>query len=162
MMNRSTRARAKESASTISTASLILALHARWEACQLAITKMEAEEPDKPERDGFVEHWARYHAHKRAFDATVTESCTLRQALLFQAPATDEELSVLAYHATSAADSAPGWGEGLGAALTEATSNIFDYLVSEHRIEMERAGPEFSRDAVTAFQHRHLRNGTEG
>lgn len=134
--------------------SIILALHARYEA---ASTEHAAIEEAMSEKD--------YTGRSSLFDAlhASSEQCDLLSvALLHQVPTTDEEVTVLAGHTWNLSDRLFENSKLRGVerrALRHGINSIFDYLVSEGRADMERMGPRFTSDAMLAFHRRCLRTG---
>ncbi|HVL77879.1 MAG TPA: hypothetical protein VM346_01175 [Sphingomicrobium sp.] len=138
--------------------SLILALHARYEAAwdeynRLDNAKLALDESVEEERRLSFRYDDAMRRNQEEVDA-------LRVAILLQVPSTDEELSILAFHMWSLYDSDSETASGIEKrALEEGLNSTFDYLVGEGRCEMDRLGRQFANGASLAFDRRRFRTG---
>ncbi len=89
------------------------------------------------------------------------ESELLRHAVLHQVPSTDEELTVLAFHAWGLFDYDQNTQDD-HRALGQALNSIFDYLVGEGRADEEGMGRQFATGAMLAQNRRRCRTGLLG
>ena len=134
--------------------SVIHAMHSRYEAAwdeynradsaKLALTGDERLRAQFQLDDGMREN--------------ATESELLRLSILHQVPTDDAELSVLAFHAWGLFDYDQNTEEDRSA-LGQALNSIFDYLVSEGRVDMEKMGKQFTTGVRLAHDRVRFRTG---
>lgn len=117
------------SANSVSAGSLIIALHARYEAARAEYNEIDTAQPAKP-KDVNHPDWTLHWRLEEAMTENREETDALQQAILHQIPDTDEELAVLAYHAGSVFDPATTLTEAEKTALDRGLVSILDYLVS--------------------------------
>ena len=149
-----------EPAVVASTPSLILGLHARYETAWDEHKRLDEGQPRKPEDPrNNEEQLRRYYGCEEGMRNNEQETDLLRAAILWQIPTTDEEATVIAYHLWSLYDPQTTYSDGEKKALEVGLTNLFDYLVSEGRADMEAMGREFSTGALIAYKHRRYRTG---
>lgn len=144
-------------------ASAILAMHARFEAASIEYNRVDEAQPRKPADYG-NENADTFRVYFRCEDGmreNAEESELLRHAILYQVPTTDKELSLLAFHAWGLFDYDQNTDSDRRA-LGQALNSIFDYLVSEGRADMEEMGRQFTNGAMIAFHRRRYRTGFVG
>lgn len=134
--------------------SVILAMHARYEAAWSEYNRIDAaktaarNDPDS----------SRSFSYARGLCDNNLETDLLRHAVLFQVPSSDEELAVLAFHAWGVFDHDQSTEED-NLALEQALVSIFDYLVGEGRGGIKKLGPQFNAGAQIVFHRRRYRTG---
>lgn len=87
------------------------------------------------------------------------ETDLIRRLLLWQVPTTDEEATVLAFHLWGLFDQHTELDRDERKALEIGRTNLFDYLVSEGRADMEKMGQQFATGAMLAWNRRRYRTG---
>jgi hypothetical protein len=144
--------------------SLILALHARYEAVWEAYSRIADAAPgkrpliDTPEDEEAHRDYCRAETAK---DYLIRESDLIRQLVLLQVPSDDTELTVLVYHAVLLAELDKSvMKPGEEAALSDGLDHVFDYLMSERRAPCE-LGKDFGQAACSIFRKIRLRLATD-
>jgi hypothetical protein len=138
--------------------SIILDLHARYEAAWAEFNVAEAAQPAKP-KNGDSPDFKLYFRLEDGMHRNSRETDALRLAILYQVPATDEEATVLAFHCWGLFDPASSPTKDETHAIEEGLNSIFDYLVSEGRADMDKMGAQFTHGALIAFDRRRYRTG---
>jgi len=133
-------------------------MHARYETAWEEYNRIDAAQPSQP-KDSTDPDWNPYYRAKRGMQDNNEETTLLRQAILHQVPDTDEELTVLSFHAWGLFDEVTELTDVEKRALEQGLNNIFDYLVSEGQADMQRTGKQFSSGAMLAFHRRRYRTG---
>jgi hypothetical protein len=138
--------------------SLIFALHARYEKAW--------DEYNTADRASTAARGAKDVASDRLRDRcergmqeNIRESETLQLAICHQVPTTDAELTVLAHHAWLLFADEAQMVERDREALEQALTSMFDYLVSEGRVELDAIGHQFRNNAMLANRRRCARTG---
>lgn len=138
--------------------SLILAMHARYEAAWRAYNLTDAAQPSKP-KDGRDPNWIHYYRCEAGMAHNSAETELIRLAICYQVPGTDEELTALAFHVSGLADDDYNLTDDERSALAQGLSTMLDYLVREGRADMEKLGGQFSAAAMLAFHRCRYRTG---
>lgn len=138
-------------------ASLIMSLHARYEAAYEEYNHIEETRPKAPGNSGDPS-WYAYARADRGLEENFRETSLLRQMICYQVPSTDEELTVLAFHVWSLFDT-PEMLDEERRALDQGLNSMFDYLVCEGRADMGKAGSQFATGAMLAWHRRRYRTG---
>jgi hypothetical protein len=133
-------------------------MHARYEAAWKEYNQIDEQQPKRP-ADYRDPDWSTHYSCSKGMEANFRETNLLRQAIIYQVPKDDRELSVLAFHVSGLFDAATKLDDGEKEALEEGLSTIFDYLVSEGRADMQEMGEQFSASAMIAFHRRRFRTG---
>lgn len=135
----------------------ILAMHARYEAAgqeynriDLAATKLGKDEADLT---------LRFH-YQKAQRANNAEVDALRQAILYQVPATWPEAMILLFHIHIAFDLTDKPTEEETAATETAIDTLFDFMCCEVEQDHEQIGSQFQTSANLVFSKRRYRTGT--
>lgn len=113
--------------------SVILALHARNREAWDSHDRLDQASIKGESGDGLN--------LQRGMEAIAREAEALREAIMYQLPTTDEELSILAYHtwATFETDNA-STTERERQATDAALQAMFNYLASSGRVDVEKLG----------------------
>jgi len=139
--------------------SLMMALHARYEAAWVEYNHIDSEQGKRPSDGAADPNWHNYFSSQGGMEENAEESEMIRLLICYQMPNTDEELTVLAFHV---------WGlVGMGAeitkrerrALEQGSNSMFDYLVTEGRAAMDDLGKQFTAGAMLAWHRRRYRTG---
>lgn len=145
-------------AQPVASPSLIHALHARYEKARAEHHRIDVHNLAVP-NDGSPSSLSEGILCDRGMHASEIEADLLRLLILRQVPIDDEELTIIAFHANGMADAAMTLDEGERTALEAGVGAIFDYLVSENRIDINGPGREFRAGAMNAFHARRYRTG---
>jgi hypothetical protein len=140
-------------------ASLIAALHARYEATQSEYATIErADTPQAKQRQNSpdVQHF------DAALLASEREADALRNVILYQVPDSWSDALILQYHIVVAQDAhaaaAKPKEEG-GERLQIAIDTLFDFMCTEVRADAGEIGATFKDAAASVFRARRLRTG---
>ena len=141
------------------TASLILALHARFEANNAEYQVIEAA---RPANDDFAERGK----IDRAIRASEAEADALRFAILTQVPDSREDALVLMFHIRIEQDAqshcAKPPSDAAKSILGAAIDALFDFLACEDRFDHFDPGDQLRSARDTAFYARRYRTGVMG
>jgi hypothetical protein len=148
-------------AATQSNASLILALHQRYEAAWEEYNRLDAAHtalPDKKDPERPLA-WR----YKEGMATNSRESDLIRVALIWQVPVTFEEATILSYHLWSLYDIDTTLSEDEKKALEIGFTNLFDFLVDslagKDGLDIDKMGRQFSSGAKLAYDRRRVRTG---
>jgi hypothetical protein len=132
------------------TPSFICTLHAAYERCWDAYNRAAKAQPTLEEDD------RQHHSIELGLSDLTDQVDLLRALILYQLPNTDEDLTILAFHANEMR----GWqrDDAEEKALATGTQAIFNYLVSESRADIE-LGEQFRLGAMLAFHAVQARTG---
>jgi hypothetical protein len=143
-------------------ASLMAALHARYEATQTEYAAVEladmATRPKSKERENNPD--ARHYG--TALLTSEHESDALRNAILYQVPDSWSDALILQFQIVCAYDiysCASEPDEQDNERLQVAIDTLFDFMCAEVRAEAGEIGAGFAYGAARAFQLRRLRTG---
>jgi hypothetical protein len=135
---------------------LIAALHQRFETVEAANHIADVAQPNKGDDS------TRYYALERAMHDLSAESDLIRRLILLQPPIDDADLTLVAFHVWLLVDRIDSFDmpdKDDKIALRRGVQQIFNYLVSAGRVEMEKVGKCFSDCAILAFNAEQDRCG---
>lgn len=140
-------------------ASLIAALHARYEATQTEYATIErADTPQAKQRQNT--------SHVQHFDTALLtserEADALRNVILYQVPDSWSDALILQYHIAVAYDAhaaAAKPKEEDSERLQIAIDTLFDFMCTEVRADAGEIGATFKDAAASVFRARRLRTG---
>ncbi|MEG3178169.1 hypothetical protein U1872_18155 [Sphingomonas sp. RB3P16] len=142
-------------------ASLMQALHARFEANNAEYNAIEAARPAGDD-------WAERGKIDRATSASEYEADALRLAILTQVPDSSPDALILLFHirieqdAQANAHSSAPPSVGRKAVLQIAIDTLFDSMACETQFERFDAGEQMRAARDTVFYARRYRTGTTG
>jgi hypothetical protein len=159
MTTDSTAAPAVSSAVTTNETSLIVPLHRRFEAAQLAWANIDEAMPTKADAENDLDTRRRRSEMDLATRHLSDEMDCIRLTLLWQVPTTDEDTAVLAFHVDYATDMSPAPETAMGKALSNGIASIFAYLVQQIPSGGLLLGEHFCCRTQTALDNQRFRAG---
>lgn len=138
-------------------ASLILALHARYEQAFEEYNQLD--EASRGPSEGDENSRMRRRRYDEGMKDSAQETDLIRLSVLWQVPITFEEATVLAFHLWSLDDAATSLTEAEKKGMEVGMNSLFDFLVCEGCADMNKFGRQFSDGAMLAFQRRRTRTG---